>query len=263
MAYTYINFTTEDSVAKIVLNRPDKLNSITRAMALEIQEALNTCSNDNHIRCLLLTGAGKAFCAGQDLEETSNESGKPGYELGETVRNSYNPIITGIRQLEKPVVCAVNGVAAGAGVNIALACDFVLASSDASFIQSFCNIGLIPDSGGTFFVPRLLGLAQTNRLLMLGEKISAAEAHEIGLIYKTYASGKLIGEAKHLAIHLADMPTRALGLIKRGLNCSIYNGLPQQLELEARLQSEAGKTKDYREGVTAFIEKRKPRFKGE
>lgn len=263
MAYTYIDWSTTDSVALISLDRPDKLNSIIESMALEIQDALTVCRNDSAIRSVILTGNGKAFCAGQDLREAIDKSANPDFELGDTVRMSYNPIITVLRNMEKPVIGAINGVAAGAGANIALACDFVLASTEASFIQSFSKIGLIPDSGGTFLLPRLLGLAQANRLLMLGDQISADEAFEIGLIYKICPPDRLMDETKSLAYRLASMPTRALGLIKRGLNCSIFRGLEQQLELEAQLQTEAGKTKDYREGVHSFIEKRKPEFRGE
>lgn len=262
MAYSYIIYEQKGPTAQITLNRPDKLNSFTAPMAEEFQNALKECSNNDDIRCLLITGNGRAFCSGQDLDEALKNSEDDNSELGDIVRSSYNPIILGIRHLEKPVVCAVNGVAAGAGANIALACDFVLAAVDANFIQSFSNIGLIPDSGGTFLLPRLIGMAQTNRLLMLGDKITAKEAFEIGLIYGVCEADQLINEARALADRLSAMPTRAFGLLKRGLNCSIFNGLEQQLELEAKLQTAAGKTADYHEGIRAFIEKRKPNFKG-
>lgn len=262
MAYSYIKYERKGHTAQITLNRPDKLNSFIAPMAAEFQSVLEECRDNDDTRCLLITGNGRAFCTGQDLGEALKNSEDDNSELGDIVRSSYNPIILGIRNLEKPVVCAVNGVAAGAGANIALACDFVLASVGASFIQSFSNIGLIPDSGGTFFMPRLIGMAQANRLLMLGDKITAKEALEIGLIYSVCEENRLMDEAQSLSERLANMPTRALGLLKKGLNCSIFNGLEQQLNLEAKLQTEAGKTADYHEGIQAFMEKRKPNFKG-
>ena len=252
----------DGSVARLTLNRPDVLNSFNRGMAVELREAIDSAASDAKIRALLLTGAGRAFCAGQDLSEATPSEGKA-MDLGEIVRNSYNPVIRAIRKIEKPVVCAVNGVAAGAGANLALACDIVLASSEASFIQSFSKVGLIPDSGGTFFLPRLIGLARASALIMLGEKIPAARALEFGMIYKVCEPGELMSQSLEVARALATMPTRALGLTKRGFNQSFGNGLDAQLDAEESLQGEAGNTADFREGVSAFLEKRKPNFRGE
>ncbi|RMI15208.1 MAG: 2-(1,2-epoxy-1,2-dihydrophenyl)acetyl-CoA isomerase, partial [Calditrichaeota bacterium] len=232
-----------------------------RPMAKEVQEALKRCADDDGVRAVLITGEGRGFCAGQDLAEAAPKD-QPWAEVGDLVRESYNPIIRAIRHLEKPVVCAVNGVAAGAGANIALACDIVLASEKASFLQAFCHIGLIPDSGGTYFLPRLVGLARATALAMLGEKISAQQALEMGMIYKVCPADDLMAEARQLAEHLATQPTRGLGLIKRALNQSLSNDLETQLRVEEKLQSEASHTEDYREGVQAFLEKRKPVFKG-
>lgn len=250
----------EKNILTIKLNRPDKLNSFIELMARKLQSALEEAKGSDDIRCVLLTGNGKAFSAGQDLPEVV-EKGE-GYELGETVRKSYNPIIKAIRHLEKPVVCAVNGTAAGAGANIALACDLVLASGESVFVQSFSKIGLIPDSGGTFILPRLVGLQRTNAQYMLDEKISAEKAEEIGLIYKSVEGDRLMDEAQSICQKLASMPTKGFGLYKRAINQSLSNNLDEQLELEADLQTEAGKTDDYKEGVQAFLERRKPEFKG-
>ena len=261
MNYQYIIFQADQGVAKITFNRPDVLNSFNRPMAKEVQNALAVCEKDKNVRAVLLTGEGRAFSAGQDLAEAAPQD-RPWPEISDIVRESYNPIILAIRNLEKPVVCAVNGVAAGAAANIALACDLVLASEKASFLQAFCHIGLIPDSGGTFFLPRLAGLQRATAMAMLGEKISAAQALEWGMIYKLYPAETLMEEAKKLAIHLATQPTRGLGLIKRALNQSLRNDLETQLKVEAELQSLAGKTADCKEGITAFLEKRKPQFIG-
>jgi 2-(1,2-epoxy-1,2-dihydrophenyl)acetyl-CoA isomerase len=255
--------TTElvQSLLSITLNRPDRLNSFTEPMANQLQQALGEAKGDNDVRCVLLTGKGKAFCAGQDLPEVV-EKGKD-YELGDTVRSSYNPVIKAIRNLEKPVVCAVNGTAAGAGANIAFACDIVLASQEAIFVQSFSKIGLIPDSGGTFFLPRLVGLQRANMMYLLDEKITPQKAAEIGLIYKAVEADQLMNEADKICQKLAKMPTKGFGLYKRAVNKSLQNNLEEQLELEADLQTEAGKTRDYDEGVQAFLDKRKPEFEGE
>ena len=262
MTYEFIRFEIDEGVAALTLNRPDKLNSFNRAMALETQEALKIATSDQSIRALLLTGEGRGFCAGQDLAEVLPKEGEPKPVLGDTVRDTYNPIIIALRTLEKPVVCAVNGVAAGAGANIAFACDLVLASEKASFVQSFSAIGLIPDSGGTFMLPRLIGLPRATALMMLGEKIKGEQAMDMGLIYKACAHEELMGEAVKLARHLAGMPTVGLGLTKRLLNAAWTNELEQQLDLERQCQTLAGETEDYSEGVAAFLEKRAPKYKG-
>jgi len=261
MAFEHILYEVDQGVAAITLNRPDVLNSFNGAMALEVRQAFSAASADSTARAVLLTGAGRAFCAGQDLAEVMPKEG-PAPDLGDIVARGYNPIVRTIRQLDKPVVCAVNGVAAGAGANLAFACDFVVASSDASFVQSFSKIGLVPDTGGTFFLPRLVGMARATALMMLADKVSAQEAVTIGLIHRVVEAGKLLDEATLLARQLASRPTRGLGLIKRALNASATNGLDEQLALEAQLQAEAGSTADYREGVRAFLEKRPPVFVG-
>jgi 2-(1,2-epoxy-1,2-dihydrophenyl)acetyl-CoA isomerase len=261
MAFEHILYDTDQSVAAITLNRPDVLNSFNRAMASEVRQALSQAGSDAGVRAVLITGAGRAFCAGQDLAEAMPKDG-PAPDLGDIVARGYNPIVRTIRQLDKPVVCAVNGVAAGAGANLAFACDFVLAASDASFIQSFSKIGLVPDTGGTFFLPRLVGMARATALMMLADKVTAQDAVTIGLILRVVDGPKLLDEATTLARQLAARPTRGLGLIKRALNASATNGLDEQLALEAQLQAEAGSTADYREGVKAFLEKRAPVFVG-
>ena len=248
------------SVLKITLNRPDKFNSFNREMALQLQSALDSAAKDKSIRCILMTGEGKAFCAGQDLGEAVNPDG-PG--IKRIVEEHYNPIIKRIREIEKPIVCAVNGVAAGAGANIALACDVVLASSSASFIQAFSKIALIPDSGGTFFLPRLIGFGKASALMMLGEKVSAADAEKMGMIYKVCDAEALANEAMTIAYTLSEMPTIGIGLTKKLLNQSMTNNLNQQLEEEGKEQVVAASTYDYQEGVNAFLEKRKAVFKGE
>ena len=256
----FISSTLNNGILKIILDRPKKLNSVIEPMAEEIQKALSNAKNNNKVRCILLMGKGKAFCAGQDLPEVVDKGDN--YELGDTVRKSYNPIIKGIRKLEKPVVCAVNGTAAGAGANLAFACDIVLASNEAVFVQSFSKIGLIPDSGGTFFLPRLVGLQRTNAMYLLDEKISPQKAEEIGLIYKSVEANDLMEKAQSICQKLAKMPTKGFGLYKRAINQSLSNNLDEHLELEADLQTEAGQTHDYKEGVQAFLEKRKPDFEG-
>jgi len=261
MAFEHILYDTDQSVAAITLNRPDVLNSFNRAMASEVRQALSQAGSDAGVRAVLITGAGRAFCAGQDLAEAMPKDG-PAPDLGDIVARGYNPIVRTIRQLDKPVVCAVNGVAAGAGANLAFACDFVLAASDASFIQSFSKIGLVPDTGGTFFLPRLIGMARATALMMLADKVTAQDAVTIGLILRVADGPNLLDEATTLARQLAARPTRGLGLIKRALNASATNGLDEQLALEAQLQAEAGSTADYREGVKAFLEKRAPVFVG-
>jgi 2-(1,2-epoxy-1,2-dihydrophenyl)acetyl-CoA isomerase len=257
---TFIKTQTDGSLAIIILNRPDKFNSFNRQMALELQDALKNADADKNIRAIYLTAEGKAFCAGQDLGEAIDDSG-PG--IKKIVEEHYNPIIKLLRTIEKPIVCAVNGVAAGAGANIALACDVVFAANSASFIQAFSKIGLIPDSGGTFFLPRLVGFGRASALMMLGDKIPANLALLMGMIYKAVDDDKLHTEAMFAAKTLATMPTKGIGLTKRLLNESATNNLEQQLSREGELQVEAAATHDYNEGVKAFLEKRQPLFKGE
>lgn len=249
----------ENSLLKITLNRPDKFNSFNREMALALHQALDKARDQKEIRAVLITGNGKAFCAGQDLSEAIDPSG-PG--IKNIVEEHYNPIILKIRQLEKPVICAVNGVAAGAGANIALACDVVVAASSASFLQAFSKIALIPDSGGTFFLPRLIGFGKASALMMLGEKVSAADAEKMGMIYKVLADENLVSEANAIATTLSQMPTKGLGLTKKLLNSSMTNSLENQLIAEGMEQVIAANSHDYKEGVNAFLEKRKAIFTG-
>jgi 2-(1,2-epoxy-1,2-dihydrophenyl)acetyl-CoA isomerase len=244
----------------ITLNRPDKFNSFNRPMALELQSALDQAVSNKTIRAIVITGAGKAFCAGQDLSEAID---KNSVGIERIVHEHYNPIIEKIRNIEKPVIAAVNGVAAGAGANIALACDVVMAANSASFIQAFSKIGLIPDSGGTYMLPRLIGMGKASALMMLGDKVTAPEAEKMGMIYKVVDDATLLPEALSTAKTLADMPTVGIGLTKRLLNQSFTNSLVAQLNLEGDLQVTAASTYDYQEGVNAFLEKRKPVFKGE
>ncbi len=250
----------ENQIATITLNRPEVFNSFNREMALLLQKTLDECEVNNDVRAIVLTGNGNAFCAGQDLKEVTNPELNPGFK--KILEEHYNPIITKIRHIEKPIIAAVNGVAAGAGANIALACDVVIAHENVSFIQAFSLIGLIPDSAGTFFLPRLIGFQKASALAMLGDKISAQEAERLGMIYKYVPLEEFEGSVEKLAIKMANMPTKALGLIKQSLNASITNNLEQQLALESKNQIEAASTNDYAEGVAAFIEKRKPNFKG-
>ena len=250
----------ENNIGWITLNRPEVFNSFNREMALLLQKILDDCGNDANVRAIVITGSGKAFCAGQDLKEVTSPDLNPGFR--KILEEHYNPIITRIRNIEKPIIAAVNGVAAGAGANIALACDIVVAAESATFIQAFSKIGLIPDSAGTFFLPRLIGFQKATALMMLGDKVTAAEAVQLGMIYKIYSAGIFEDEVNDLATKLANMPTKALGLTKRLLNQSLANNLEQQLALESDLQIEASSSNDYQEGVTAFVEKRKPEFKG-
>jgi len=258
----HITVSHADGVAEIALNRPTVLNSFNRAMAAELQAALASAAADDAVRAVLLTGAGRAFCAGQDLAEAVPPDGAPRPPIESIVRGSYNPTVRAIRALPKPVVCAVNGVAAGAGANLALACDIVVAADDASFIQAFSKIGLVPDTGGTFFLPRLVGTARATALAMLGEKVTAAEAQAMGMIWRVVPAAALQDEARALARRLATQPTRGLALIKQAMNRSLEQGLDAQLELEADLQAQAAATEDFSEGVAAFQQKRPPRFQG-
>jgi 2-(1,2-epoxy-1,2-dihydrophenyl)acetyl-CoA isomerase len=251
----------ENQIAFITLNRPDVFNSFNKEMAFLMQETLDICANDNDVRAIVITGNGKAFCAGQDIGEITNPNLNPGFR--KILDDHYNPIVLKIRTIEKPIIGAINGVAAGAGANIALACDIVLASENASFIQAFSKIGLIPDSAGTFFLPRLIGLQKATALMMLGDKVSAADAEKMGMIFKVFPVESFEEEVHKIAITLANMPTKALGLTKRALNNSMTNNLKQQLQLESDLQIESAESNDYREGVAAFVEKRKPAFIGQ
>ncbi len=260
--YTHILFDREQGVARVTLNRPDVLNSFNRVMAHELCEAFAEIATKEDLRAVLLTGAGRGFCAGQDLAEASPRPDGSLPDLGDFVREGYNPIIRAIRTLEKPVVCAVNGVAAGAGANLALACDIVIASREASFIQSFAKIGVIPDSGGTFILPRIVGLQRASALTMLAEKVTADQALGWGMVYRVVEPAGLAEAAWTTAASLATQPTRGLGLIKRAFNRSLGVDLDRQLDYEEELQREAGRTADYAEGVRAFLEKRKPRFEG-
>jgi 2-(1,2-epoxy-1,2-dihydrophenyl)acetyl-CoA isomerase len=255
-----ILFDVKDNIAIITFNRPNKYNAFNREMALEFQEKLDECKTSKNIRAVYITGAGNAFCSGQDLDEVIDPNG---LDVSSILSQYYNPIIKRIRKLEKPVVAAVNGVSAGAGANIALCCDIVVASQSSSFIQAFSKIGLIPDSGGTYFLPRLIGWQKASALFLLGEKILAHEAERMGMIYKVFPDESFAVESLKIASILAQMPTKALGYTKLALNNSLINNYEDQLHDEELLQERAGNTEDYKEGVQAFLQKRKPIFKGE
>jgi 2-(1,2-epoxy-1,2-dihydrophenyl)acetyl-CoA isomerase len=259
MQLEFIKFEIKNGIATIELNRPEKFHSIIRQMALELQQALDFCNRENEIRSVIFTASGKAFCAGQDLSEAIDENG---IEISDIVEEHYNPIILKLRNLTKPVVCGVNGVAAGAGANIALACDIVVAAESASFIQAFSKIGLVPDSGGTFLLPRLVGFQRATALMLLGDKVSAHQAKEMGMIFNVVKDEELTTELIRIATQLANMPTKAFEFTKILLNESMHNSLEKQLTLEGEYQQKATETNDYKEGVTAFLEKRKPVFKG-
>ncbi|HSC54809.1 MAG TPA: enoyl-CoA hydratase-related protein [Phnomibacter sp.] len=247
------------AVAKITLNRPERYNAFNRAMALQLQEVLDECSTNQDVRALYITGAGKAFCSGQDLAEVIDPAG-PG--MNRILSEHFNPIVSRLEKIPKPVVAAVNGVAAGAGANIALGCDIVVAAKSASFIQAFSAIGLIPDSGGTFKLPRLIGWQKATALMMLGDKVEAKEAERIGMIYQWFPDGKFEAASWAIATRLAEMPTLALGYTKTALRWSYSHTFGEQLENEDKLQQRAAATADFKEGVAAFLEKRTPAFKG-
>ena len=250
----------ESGVGIIRLNRPEVFNSFNREMAIAFQDILDVYEETHAVRAIYITGVGKAFCAGQDLVEATDLKGP---KLQTIVRQHYNPIIERLRNIEKPIVSAVNGVAAGAGANIALACDICVATESSSFIQAFSKIGLIPDSGGTFILPRLVGMQKAAALMMLGDKVSAADAEKMGMIYKMVDDANLKTESNVIAKTLAEMPTKGIGYTKLLLNKSMSNNLVDQLTYEGDMQVHAASTYDYTEGVNAFLEKRKPTFKGE
>ena len=251
-----------EGVLSLTLNRPDVLNSFNRALASALLEALTEAATDDAVRAVLLTGAGRGFCAGQDLAEALPTRDGPMPDIGDVVEAWYNPIIRAIRTLEKPVLCAVNGVAAGAGANLAFACDLTIAAEEATFVESFARLGLIPDTGGTFFVPRLVGLQRATGMFFLAEKLSAATAKEWGLIWDVSPRAELMTRVSALARQLASQATRGFGLTKRAINASAANGLDAQLAVEAAAMREAGRTADYAEGVRAFLEKRAPVYRG-
>lgn len=255
-----ILFEIKNSIAYITLNRPEKFNAFNREMALRLQAHLDECATVPDIRCVYITGAGKAFCAGQDISELV---GDHKIELKQILSEHYNPIVKRIRNLPKPVVAAVNGVAAGAGANIALCCDVVIASESAGFIQAFSKIGLIPDSGGTFTLPRLIGMQKASALMMLGDKMGATEAERLGMVYKVFADVTFDEESKKIATTLSQMPTKGLAYTKHALNHSAHNSWEKQLLLEDEFQQKAALTHDYTEGINAFLEKRIPNFKGD
>jgi 2-(1,2-epoxy-1,2-dihydrophenyl)acetyl-CoA isomerase len=263
MNYESIRFTIDDGIAVLTLNRPDKLNSFTQAMHLEVRDALDKLQAERSVRVLVLTGAGRGFCAGQDLSDRAVEPGSASVDLGESVEKFYAPLVLTLRSLPMPVICAVNGVAAGAGANLALACDIVLAAKSASFIEAFCKLGLIPDTGGTWHLPRLIGMARATGLAMLGEKLSADKAEQWGLIWRAVPDESLMDEAMSMARHFASAPTKGLAFTKKALQASYANTLPDQLQLEVSMMRELGYSHDYREGVAAFMAKRPASFKGE
>ena len=252
--------TVVNGVCELKLNRPNVFNSFNKEMAMEMQAALDACDVNPEVRAIVITGEGKAFCAGQDLAEATDPNGPP---LNSIVKDHYNPIITRIRKIEKPIIAAVNGVAAGAGANIALACDIVFAKESASFIQAFSKIGLIPDSGGTFFLPRLVGMQKAMALMMTADKVGAKDAEAMNMIYKAVSDDDFDVTVKTFVEKIAKMPTKGLGLTKRAMNQSLTNNLDQQLAVEEELQTIAGKSYDFNEGCAAFLEKRKPQFKGQ
>ena len=262
MHFDSIQYEVKSGIAILTLNRPDKLNSFTQAMHLEVRTALDALQADPTVRVLLLTGAGRGFCAGQDLSDRAVAPGAKPVDLGDSVEQFYAPLVMTLRSLPMPVICAVNGVAAGAGANLALACDIVIAAQSASFIEAFCRLGLIPDTGGTWHLPRLIGLARATGLAMLGEKLSAEKAEQWGLIWRCVLDADLMTEAMAMATHFATAPTKGLAFTKKALQASYANTLPDQLALEGALMRELGNSAVYREGVAAFLAKRPANFTG-
>ena len=262
MTYESIIFSNEQGIARLTLNRPDRLNSFTDAMHAEVRDALALVRADTAVRVLLLTGAGRGFCAGQDLADRAVAPGAEPVDIGASIERNYKPLVLTLRALPMPVVCAVNGVAAGAGANIALACDIVIAAKSASFIQAFAKIGLLPDAGGTYFLPRLIGSARAMGLALLGEKLSAEQAVAWGLIWKCVEDAELTGTVDAMLTHFASAPTRGMAATKRALQLAAGNTLEAQLDIERDLQRELGRSDDYREGVAAFSAKRPPKFSG-
>jgi len=262
MTFENILFGSDGGIARITLNRPDRLNSFNEAMHAELRDALATVRADASVRVLLLTGAGRGFCAGQDLSDRAVAPGAAPVDLGDSIERNYKPLVLGLRALPLPVVCAVNGVAAGAGANLALACDLVLAAKSASFLEPFCKLGLVPDTGGTYFLPRLVGTARAMGVAMLGDKITAEQAAQWGLVWQCVDDSELPTVTEKLLAHLAQAPTRGLARTKQALYASPANTLEAQLDLERDLMRELGASEDYREGVAAFLAKRPPRFMG-
>ncbi|HEY5717559.1 MAG TPA: 2-(1,2-epoxy-1,2-dihydrophenyl)acetyl-CoA isomerase PaaG [Motiliproteus sp.] len=262
MSFSTLQLTIDQGVALLALNRPERLNSFNTEMHAELRQALKQIKADSSVRCLLLTGNGRGFCAGQDLSDRNVAPGAEAPDLGQSIEQNYNPLLRTLKALPMPVLCAVNGVAAGAGANLALACDIVLAARSASFVQAFSKIGLIPDSGGTWTLPRLVGNARATALMLLGEKLPAEQAEAWGMIWKCVDDAALMDEALQLARQLATQPTQGFALTRRALQASQTNSFDQQLDLERDLQTIAGRTADYREGVAAFMEKRSPNFSG-
>jgi 2-(1,2-epoxy-1,2-dihydrophenyl)acetyl-CoA isomerase len=263
MSFSTITYQLDQGVAVLTLNRPASLNSFNALMHDEVREAIKDARDNTDVRCLVITGTGRGFCAGHDLSDSAVKVSAEAPDLGESVEKNYNPLIRNIMTMEKPVLCAVNGVAAGAGASIALACDIVLAAKSAKFIQAFCKIGLVPDSGGTFNLVRALGLPRAKALALLGDKLSAEQAQNWGMIWQCVEDDSLMDETMTLALHLATQPTKGLAKIKELMNNSFSTPMHQQLELEKFAMRELGRTSDYREGVSAFMEKRQPTFTGE
>ncbi|MES2149025.1 MAG: 2-(1,2-epoxy-1,2-dihydrophenyl)acetyl-CoA isomerase PaaG [Pseudomonadota bacterium] len=262
MDYDFIKFEIDKGIATLTLNRPERLNSFTEVMHQEVRHALTAVQDDASVRVLLLTGAGRAFCAGQDLSDRAVEPGAEGVDLGASVEQYYAPLVLTLRSLPMPVVCAVNGVAAGAGANLALACDIVLAAKSACFIESFSKLGLIPDTGGTWHLPRLIGMARATGLAMLGERLDSETAEKWGLIWKSVPDVSLMNQARVMCEQFAMAPTKGLAFTKKALQASFANTLPEQLKLEGEMMRELGYSHDYREGVAAFVGKRTAQFKG-